>query len=94
MRQQPRTLVRSSTTSINDRLERRQLARCRHHAVGGAFLLLLSHLDINSSAAERLITVALSIALGATVAALLFRDRILAFHSLGLANWAENGRLF
>jgi uncharacterized protein len=44
-------------------------------------LLLLSHIDINGSAAHGLITAALSIALAATAAALIFRNRILAFYA-------------
>jgi uncharacterized protein len=44
-------------------------------------LLLLSHFDTNGSAAHRLITAALSIALGATAAALIFRNRILACYA-------------
>jgi uncharacterized protein len=44
-------------------------------------LLLLSHFDINGSAAYPLITVALSVALGVTAAALIFRNRILAFYA-------------
>ena len=42
-------------------------------------LLPLSHFDINSSAAHLLITVALSIAFGATAAALIFGNKILPF---------------
>jgi uncharacterized protein len=52
-------------------------------------LLFLSHFDIGGSAARRLITAALSIALGATAAALILRNRILAYYA---ARVGELGR--